>query len=165
MILRQLMVVVVQQIERISVVGHHAQQRGRLIRRDRVPSQCVLHQAQRTAQLSQPALVGRIAADQMIAQHPGGPDAELRAATGVHAVADGEDHVQVIEIHLPHFTIGSNLCIFCTGCLGDQLSGSIDIADVPDDHSAVPFKQVGHLVCVQPDSFLFEPHIQAWSAF
>ena len=30
----------------------------------------------------------------------------------------GEDHIQVIEIHLPQLAIGGNLCIFCTGCRG-----------------------------------------------
>ncbi len=40
------------------------------------------------APLGQPPLVQRVATEQVLPQRPGGPDPELRAALGVHPVAD-----------------------------------------------------------------------------
>jgi hypothetical protein len=66
----------------------------------------------------QAALMERVALDQMLAQHLGGPDPELGAAGRLHPIAHGDDHIEVIEINLPLDQPGSlrlNLCKFCTG--------------------------------------------------
>jgi hypothetical protein len=65
----------------------------------------------------QAALMERVALDQVLAQHLGGPDTELRGAGRLDAVAHGDDHIEVIEINLPLDPSGSfhlNLCKFCT---------------------------------------------------
>jgi hypothetical protein len=48
----------------------------------------------------QAAFVQRVAAQEVVAQGTGGPDAELGAAAGVDAVADREDGVEVEELDL-----------------------------------------------------------------
>jgi len=45
-------------------------------------------------------VVHREALDQVLAQPFGGPAPELGAAVGAHAVADGDDHVEVVEGNL-----------------------------------------------------------------
>ena len=48
------------------------------------------------------------------------PDAEPRAAMGLHAVADGDDDVEVVVVDLPDdlaIAFASNRCRFCNGCL------------------------------------------------
>ena len=72
-------------------------------------------QAHRLVEFLQPLRVHGIALHQVLAQHVGGPDAELGAAQGIDPVAHRNNHVQIVEIHLADFSIGGNLCIFCTG--------------------------------------------------
>jgi len=104
--------------------------------------------------------VDRVALHQMLTQDVGGPNAELGAAQGVHPVADRDDHVQVVEVHLANLSIGGNLCIFCTGCIPWQFASLIDVTNVPDDDSPIPSEQLRHLVGIQPYCLPFQPYIQ-----
>jgi hypothetical protein len=50
----------------------------------------------------------------VIPQHLGRPDSKLRAAEEIDAIADPDDHIEVVQIHLAQLSICGNLCIFCT---------------------------------------------------
>src|SRR5690606_22154537 len=50
------------------------------------------------AALGQTALVQRVAIDQMLAQHAGGPDAELRGPRRTDAITHGNDGVEVVVL-------------------------------------------------------------------
>lgn len=51
--------------------------------------------------------------DDVFAQPLRGPNAELGAPVGVHAVADGNYQVEVVIINQVCFPIGGSCCIFC----------------------------------------------------
>ena len=66
--------------------------------------------------LLEPLIVHRETLDDILPQPLCGPDAELRAAMRLYAVADGDDDVQVIELDLPAdlaTTFTLNCCKFC----------------------------------------------------
>jgi hypothetical protein len=106
-------IVVVQQVERVGVVGDQAEQGGSFVCADGRLVQRVLHHSQRQAQLPEAALVDGVAAHEMIAQHVGRPDAELRAAPGVDAVADRQDGNEVEVFYLVGLPVGGSCCILC----------------------------------------------------
>ena len=126
-------------------------------------------QVERLACLPEPAFgktafVHGVAADQVFAQGSGGPDAELRAAQRFDAVSDGNDHVEVVVIHLARdraAALGSNLCKFCTGSPRVQLSFPKSIADVPGHDRAVPTEQLRHLLLGEPYRLADAAHIHA----
>jgi len=52
-------------------------------------------------QILQPLVVQGEPLDDVFPQALGGPDAELRSHGALHAVADRDDHIQVVEIKMP----------------------------------------------------------------
>ena len=87
------MVVVIQQVQAFAVVLDDIQHLAGI-----QPVFHAAHQLHHLAQLLQPLLVHHIAANQVLAQPLRSPDAELGTTPGVHAVAHGKNHVQVVEI-------------------------------------------------------------------
>ena len=80
-----------------------------------------------------------------------GPDAELRAALRFHAVADGDDHVEVVINGLVDFPVGGSSCIICTYCFLRQFPFLEEVADVLGDDGAFPLEQIRYLRLGQPD--------------
>jgi hypothetical protein len=110
----------------------------------------------------QPALVERETPQQVLPQGPGRPDAELGPAPGVDAVADREDHVEVVEVDLAldlSDTLPLNCCISCNSCGGIELSRGEDPTQVPGDDGLVPLEQLGDLVQGQPDRLPLQAHV------
>ena len=71
-----LVVIVVQGVQRPLVVGHHAQQRPRLVRGDVMPVENLSHQPKGLAQFSQPPFVDGVALNNMVAQNLRSPRCE-----------------------------------------------------------------------------------------
>lgn len=106
---------------------------------------------------AQAPLVERVAADEVVLEGSGGPDAELRAALGVDAVADGDDYVQAVKgTGLSDFA----MCIFCT--LLSSLSSPFEknVANVLGDDGPFTPKQINHLGLRQPHRLPGKPDIQ-----
>ena len=84
----------------------------------------------------------RVAGHDVATQHVRGPAAELDAARRLHAVADGEDHVEVVVLDLADNLSGAlslNCRNFCDSsilgpgkllaqCIGDVLADGLDVA-------------------------------------
>lgn len=91
------MIVVVQHFQRVGVVRHHLEQRGRLVAAQRAAMCHVGDQAHRLVEFLQPLRMDGVALHQVLAQHVGGPDAELGAALGLDPVTYRNDDVEVVE--------------------------------------------------------------------
>lgn len=106
--------------------------------------------------------VDRVTADQVLTQRAGRPDAELGAAQGLDAIADGNDEVQVVVLDLARngsTPLGSNLCKFCTGCYGIQFPLPEGATDVLGDDRPLAPEQLGHLLLGEPDGLMVQPHV------
>jgi len=126
------------------------------------------NELQRGLQLARIALealaVERVAPHEMLAQHAGRPDAELGAALGFHAVSDGDDDVEVVVVDLARdaaAALDSNLCKFCTGCLGVEFTLREGVADVLGHDGALTAEKLGHLLLAQPDRLGLESDVEA----
>ena len=98
----------------------------------------------------------------MIAQDPGGPDAELRAALGVDPVADGENGIEVEVLNFTRsFRTAGSMCIFCTIAFLVQLpSDERCYADAWRSRFAPVSNSSAICFWRQPDAFPLQPHIQ-----
>ena len=65
-------------------------------------------------QFFEPFGVHCIALQEMIPQDLRRPDAKLRAAFGIHAIADGDDNIQVVILGLVCLTVFRSMCKKCT---------------------------------------------------
>jgi hypothetical protein len=77
-----LVVVVVEQAERLIVFADDRQQRHRFVARQIAPAHGVGDQANRLVQVAQAFGIGGVTLDDVVAQDAGGPNAELRATLG-----------------------------------------------------------------------------------
>ena len=155
-----LVIVVVEDIQRPGVIRDHAQQRLGLVGGDIVPIKHLADDAQRLFQFLQAPLVHRVALQQVVAQDPRSPDAELRAAFRVHPIADGEDRVEVEVLDLVRLSVGGSCCKKCNNCLVVDLPFPKDIPQVPGNHRLIALEQGGYLVEIQPEALALEPDIQ-----
>jgi hypothetical protein len=85
-----------------------------------------------------------------------------RDALGIHAIADRDNHIQVVMRERPrHLAIPlhSNLSEFPTGCFRRQFALAIDVFYMFYDARPSRIKQFSDLLLRQPDRFVFEPDI------
>src|SRR5664280_3867677 len=73
--------------------------------------------------LTQSPLVQRKAPQKVISQRLGRPDAKLRAALRVDAVANREDGVEVEVFDLVGLAVRGSCCSFCNNCSSLQFPG------------------------------------------
>lgn len=95
---------------------------------------------------------------EVFAQVRRGPLAELRAARRPHAIADRQDHVEVVELHgAPHSAValGLNCQVILDGCRGGQLPFDQHVAHVQADVLFGGLEQFGEFDLVQPDGATF----------
>src|SRR5690606_32924966 len=81
----------------------------------------------------EPFVVEGEALDDVLAQPLGRPDAELGAAVRPHAVADGDDDVEVEVVDLSRdlpVSLPLNRCKFCNGCLAGEFALLEDVLNV-----------------------------------
>jgi hypothetical protein len=166
--LRQAPLVVLEQpVPGAGVVVHDLEHRPALVRDQLMGDERPCEQAHRLLEIAQavlpePSLVQREAAQQVSAQRARGPDAELRAAPGVDAVADGEDRVEVEELDFAeHFPAGFelNCCIFCNSCRSLQLVAGKHVVEMPGDHGLVAVEERRDLVEREPDRVALEADV------
>jgi hypothetical protein len=85
------------------------------------------------------------ALDDVLAEPLRGPDAELRAAMGLHAVADGDDDVEVVVLDLIGLPVGGSCCRFCNNSRTPKLPIFEHVRHVPGDDRLVALEELGHL--------------------
>lgn len=89
-----------------------------------------------------------------LAELAGGPNAELRAADAVHAVAHGSNHVQVVEFHLALDSPGAllaNCQVFLDSSNLLELRALINIINVKADVLLAGLEEVRHHLLGHPD--------------
>jgi len=110
------------------------------------------------ALLAQARLVERVAAQKVLAQSPGRPDAKLRATRGIDAVAHGDDGVEAVESHR---LVGRSNVHFLHIAFGRQLVVGQRPLDVTGYHRSFTAEQLGHLHLREPDRFVLEADVEA----
>ena len=91
------------------------------------------------AQLLESSLVRRVSGYDVATQHVRRPAAELHASRGLHAIADGEDHVEVVVLRLVRLAVAGSCRKFCdnsilgpckllTQRVGNVLVDGLDVA-------------------------------------
>ena len=146
----------------MRVVLHDVEHRGalaadELVARERAGKQAdgLLDLAE--APLAQARLAQRIATQEVLAQSPRRPDAELRAAHGVDAVAHGDDGIEAVE---SQWLVGECIMHSLHIAFGRQLVVGERLANVTRDHRLVAAEQLDHLLLREPDRFVLEPHVE-----
>lgn len=110
--------------------------------------------------LGQPALVQRVAPDNMLPQRVRRPDSELGAPAGVHSVAHSNDHIQVVVLRLVCLAVGGSMCKFCTYSTAVKLPRGEDVPDVLRDDAAFRLEQLTQLRLCQPHRVALQAHVQ-----
>jgi hypothetical protein len=104
------------------------------------------------------------ALDEILAQNLCSPDAKLRRLAAVDTVSDGDDSVQIVEVHLAGDRprpLDLNYPIFPDSCRSFQFSGGIDVLEVLIDGSQVYAKEFCHLFLGQPKGLAFKENLDA----
>lgn len=97
-----------------------------------------------------------------LAQCSRGPDAELGGLVAVHPVADGDDGVEVVELHLAGnrpATFGPSYFHFGNSCFAAQFTRLEDVFQVFVDGRDIDAEQLRQRLLGEPDGFLTEEHI------
>lgn len=108
------------------------------------------------AQILQALIVQRKAFSHILPQNPRCPDTELHAALGFHTVADGNDDIEIIVIHLIGFAVSGSCCKICNNCFPLQFALSENVLDMSGNGRFVTLKQLRHLVNGQPNRIAIE---------
>ena len=127
------MVVVVQKVERPGVAPDDVEDLAGL-----KTLGDARHDLGDLAQLLEPPLVLHMAGHDVATQHVRCPASELNAARGLHAVAGGEDHVEVVVLSLVRLAVAGSCRKFCDNsilgprkllpqCVGDVLADGLDV--------------------------------------
>ena len=109
--------------------------------------------------LLQPLVIQHEALDDELPQGLGRPDAELRGLVAVDPVADGDDGVEVVELHLARdlaAALGTNYFHFGNSCLLGQLAGLEDVLQVLVDGRHLDAEQLRQRLLRQPDRLVLE---------
>ena len=105
-------------------------------------------------------LIDGIAFDQVFFQNFVCPDAELGTALRLYTIADGDNHIQIINSRLILLvTITTHMCKFCTCDITFKFTFPIDIINMPAYNSTILLKQFCHLSLSQPHCFILQLHI------
>ncbi len=83
-----------------------------------------------------------------------GPDAEIGGFFGIYSVADRDNGVEVIHLHLIGFSIWTSMCIFCTYSILFKFSVFENIAQMAAYNRPVDIKKLRDLCLCSPDSFI-----------
>ena len=104
------------------------------------------------------------ALDEILAQNLCSPDAKLRRLAAVDTVSDGDDSVQIVEVHLAGDRprpLDLNYPIFPDSCRFLQFASGKDVLEVLIDGSQVYAKEFCHLFLGQPEGLTLEQHLDA----
>jgi hypothetical protein len=104
---------------------------------------------------------------QVLVEAGGGPLAELGAAAAAHAVADGDDGLEVVVLNLAKnlaISFTSNHPEFPDSCLAAELALVEDVHEVLVDRADVLLEQVGDQRLREPDGVVLEAALDARAA-
>ena len=96
-----------------------------------------------------------------------GPLAELDAARGADAVADGEDEIEAVELDRAldlTLSLGLNCQGFLDSCLGARLPVLEDVLGVEGDILLGRLKKLGDFELGQPDGLAFDAKVEPGAA-
>ena len=103
------------------------------------------------AQIFQPFIVQCKACAHIFLQEPSRPDAKLCAAFGFDPVADRDNDIEVVIVHIVDFSICGSVGKFCPHLFLLKLTFLEDVPDVFSNDTPIALEQLGHLVDGQPD--------------
>lgn len=99
-----------------------------------------------------------VSAQEVVAERPCRPDAELRPALRVHAVPDGQDGVEVVK---PYGLVGSGNVQKTHTAFFRQFAALEHVAEMSRDDRPVPVEERRHLSLRQPYAFRAEPDVES----
>ena len=108
------------------------------------------------AQIFQALIVQREAFSHILLQNSRCPDAELHAALRFHTVANGNDDIEIIVIHLIGFAVSGSCCEICNNCFPLQFALNENVLDMSGNGRFVSLKQLRHLVDRKPNGISIE---------
>lgn len=112
--------------------------------------------------LLEPLVFHDEALDDELAEGFGGPDAELGGLVAVDPVADSDDGVEVVVLHLPDnlpVAFGANYFHFGNSCLPLQLTRLEDVLKVLVNCGHINPKQLRQGLLCQPDGLVFDEDV------
>ena len=108
------------------------------------------------AQIFQALIIQSKALSHILLQNPRCPNTKLHAALRFHTVADRNDDIKIIVIHLISLTVSGSCCKICNNCFSLQFALSENVLDMSGNSRFVTLKQLRHLVNGQPNGISIE---------
>ena len=111
---------------------------------------------------NQPLVYG-IAFQHVFFQHRGCPTAKLCGIGAIDTIADGDNHVKIVEINLAidlSVAFFSNYSNFLSSCFRVELTGFVNALYMVGYIVLFYIKQYGHLLLRQPHGFVFQLDFQ-----
>ena len=102
-------------------------------------------------QIFQALIIQSEALSHILLQNPRCPNTKLHAALRFHTVADRNDDIKIIVIHLISLTVSGSCCKICNNCFSLQFALSENVLDMSGNGRLVSLKQLCHLVNGQPN--------------
>ena len=107
-------------------------------------------------QIFQALIIQSKAFSHILLQNSRCPDAKLHTALRLHTVADRNDDIEIIVIHLISLTVSGSCCKICNNCFSLQFALSENVLDMSGNGRLVSLKQLCHLVNGQPNRIAVE---------
>lgn len=126
-----------------------------------------LHHLDGLSELTQTHFVDSRALEQIVPEHGRRPSAKLDASLRLHAIANRNHDVEVVEedileLRPPfHRTVTSGMCKICTYHFLIDFTFLYRISDMPPDNRPIFPEQVCHLSLREPDGLALQRHGQA----
>ena len=108
------------------------------------------------AQIFQALIIQSKAFSHILLQNSRCPNTKLHAALRFHTVADRNDNIEIIVIHLIGLTVSGSCCKICNNCFSLQFALSENVLDMSGNSRFVTLKQLRHLVNGQPNRIAIE---------
>ena len=108
------------------------------------------------AQIFQALIIQSKALSHILLQNPRCPNTKLHAVLRFHTVADRNDDIKIIVIHLIGLAVSGSCCKICNNCFSLQFALSENVLDMSGNGRLVSLKQLRHLVNGQPNRIAVE---------
>ena len=108
------------------------------------------------AQIFQALIIQSKAFSHILLQNSRCPNTKLHAALRFHTVADRNDDIEIIVIHLINFAVSGSCCKICNNFFSLQFALSENVLDMSGNGRFVTLKQLRHLVNGQPNRISIE---------
>ena len=108
------------------------------------------------AQIFQAFVIQCEAFSHILLQNSRCPNAELHTTLGFHTIANGNDDIEIIVIHLIGFAVSGSCCKICNNCFSLQFALSENVFDMSGNGRFVSLKQFRHLINGKPNGISIE---------